>query len=107
VRVLDFGRPSRGEVVLDIREVTDVEAVEETIFGVIVGDINVEEDVEAEAAARTELLLCCVRCCGRDITLNDERGRRSRIGVGTILASPVAEESTTGARAEAGESSSG
>jgi hypothetical protein len=58
VRALDLARPGRGEVGLDAREATDVEAVEETIFGVIVGEVNVEVEVEVEGAVRMELLLC-------------------------------------------------
>jgi len=91
VRALDRARPGRGEVLLDAREANDVEAVEETILGVIVGDVDVE--VEVEGAVRIELLLCCVRCCGRDMTLKEEGGIRCRMGVGTILTSFVAEES--------------
>ena len=98
VRALDLARPGRGEVVLDCREVKDVEAVEESILGVIVGDVKVE--VEVEGAVRIELLLCCVRCCGRDITLKEEGGIRCRMGVGTILASF---ESTACAGAEESE----
>lgn len=70
VSALDLSRPGR-EVGLDSSEAADVEAVEETFFGVIAGDVSVEVEVD-EAAARAELLLCCVRCCGRDVTLNDD-----------------------------------
>lgn len=48
-----------------------------------------------------DVLLCLGRCWGRDVTLNDEGGRRSRIGVGTILSWPKTRpgdggDSTTG-----------
>jgi hypothetical protein len=84
----DLGRPTRGEVFLGAREAVEVGAVEYTEFDGNVGDdVTVAVDVE-EAVVRTELLLGCVRCCGRDVTANDEGGRRSRMGMGTILFSP-------------------
>lgn len=96
-------------MVFGTREVEDVVAVEDMDCGANVGDVTVEVDVEVEAVVRIELLLCCVRCCGRDVTLNDERGRRSRMGVGTILFSSGTgdgDDTATGSRAGAGDASS-
>lgn len=58
VRVLDLGRPGRGDVVLDASETADVDAEDEVIFGVTAGDANEEVGVELEVTVRMELLLC-------------------------------------------------
>ena len=49
------------------------------------------------------VLLCCGRCCGRDMTLKDDGGGRSRIGVGMIRLS----SGLPSAEADGGATSSG
>jgi hypothetical protein len=87
---LDLARPLRGELLLDMAAPAEAEGGEgEVVLGDLSGggDDGRRGGIDAAivAGVMVDVLLCFGRCCGRDVTLNDEGGRRSRIGVGTIL----------------------
>lgn len=87
---LDRFFPSRGELELEPTEEADVEAVV-GIEKVDTDEVEMEEDLDVElvnvamvAGVIVDVLLCCARCCGRDMTLKDDGGGRCRMGVGMI-----------------------
>ena len=93
----------RGKLELELFEV-DVEVSVGTVDDAAeTGDVVDLVKPVMVAGLIVNVLLCCGRCCGRDMTLKDDGGGRSRIGVGMIrLSSGLPSAETDGGATSSG-----